>query len=227
MSIQVMAQVWKSSKAKSSSLLLQLAIADFAHDDGTGAYPSLDTLSKKVRMSKRQVRRLLGILRDMGEIQIERRNSRSTPQYSVNPGGDKLSPEADKMSTHSDKMSALEDIAMSPESLLNHQVNHKEPGRPPKTLTPQQAMVKALAEVMGIDDILNGARLAALASQLFKRGGTPELVQSRYGRGGWYYSADWRGKRGELPNEKAIRETWGRWTTEAERPALGPYREEE
>jgi len=102
-----------------------------------------------------------------------------------------------------------------------------EVARPEVTLTAQQAMVSALAQVMDIDSMLNGARLATLGSLLFKRGGTPELVRSKYGRGGWYYSTDWRGKRGELPNEKSVRETWGRWESEAVKSSLGPYREED
>lgn len=42
---------------------------------------------------------------------------------------------------------------------------------------------------------------------------TPELVREHYNgaTGSYWYSQDWRGKRGEFPTPAAIRETWGRW----------------
>lgn len=68
MSIKVQSYVWENSKATGSALLLLLAIADFAHDDGTGAWPSTDTLAKKCRQSIRNVAYLLRKLEDSGEL---------------------------------------------------------------------------------------------------------------------------------------------------------------
>ena len=97
--------------------------------------------------------------------------------------------------------------------------------RPVLSLTAQQEMVRVLAEVMLVDASLNGARLARLAADLGKQGATPQLLRSRYGRGGWFYRTDWRGKRGEFPNEKALRETFGRWDTK-EMAIVDPYVDE-
>lgn len=72
MSIRVVSAVWEQSRAKGSGLLLLLAIADFAHDDGTGAYPSNETLAAKIRMSPRQVRNLVGALESLGELAVQR-----------------------------------------------------------------------------------------------------------------------------------------------------------
>ena len=50
MSMRMMTQVWERSQHKGSELLLMLAIADNANDQGV-AYPSKKTLAKKTRLS--------------------------------------------------------------------------------------------------------------------------------------------------------------------------------
>lgn len=71
MSIKVTSWVWENSKAKGSALLLLLAIADHAHDDGDNAYPSVETLTAKCRQSERNTQRLLRELEKAGEIVIK------------------------------------------------------------------------------------------------------------------------------------------------------------
>lgn len=68
MSIDVMNTVWKHSSQKGGALLMLLAIADFADDDGF-AWPSVTTLAKKARMSERNARYVLRSLEQAGEIQ--------------------------------------------------------------------------------------------------------------------------------------------------------------
>lgn len=67
MSIRVQSAVWERSQAKGSALLLLLAIADFADDDGH-AYPSLATLAEKTRLSERNVRYVLREVEALGEL---------------------------------------------------------------------------------------------------------------------------------------------------------------
>ena len=69
MAINVCTWVWANSPHKGSNLLLLLAIADNAHDDGGGAYPSIKTLSQKTRMSERTVHYALKTLEQSGAIQ--------------------------------------------------------------------------------------------------------------------------------------------------------------
>ncbi len=93
MSIRVMSKVWSTSAHKGSALLLLLAIADFAHDDGTGAWPSIATLADKVRMSPRQVTRLLHRLEASGELVVKPGASRyDTNLLSIPMRGDNLAP---------------------------------------------------------------------------------------------------------------------------------------
>lgn len=76
MSVKVQSYVWEHSKQKSSRLLLLIAIADNANDDGF-AWPSQSTLAKKVRTTKRNVQLLCNQLEDAGELIIYNRVSES------------------------------------------------------------------------------------------------------------------------------------------------------
>jgi hypothetical protein len=71
MSIAVMTYVWKHSTHKGSELLTLLAIADYAHDDGTNAYPSIAELSAKTRMTERSMQLILKKLELSKELQID------------------------------------------------------------------------------------------------------------------------------------------------------------
>lgn len=71
MSIKVTSYVWDNSTAKDGALLVLLAIADHAHDDGTGAWPTVATLARKSRMSERGVQYSLRKLEEAGELVVE------------------------------------------------------------------------------------------------------------------------------------------------------------
>ena len=67
MSIAVMDRVWRHSKARQGDLLVMLAIADFANDDGE-AWPSVGTLAKKSRLSEREIQYALRRMEQSGEL---------------------------------------------------------------------------------------------------------------------------------------------------------------
>lgn len=71
MSIAAMTSVWKDAPASGTELLLLLAIADMANDDFE-CWPSIKHLAKKVRVTERQVKRLLDklILNELIEKKI-------------------------------------------------------------------------------------------------------------------------------------------------------------
>lgn len=77
MSIRVMSTVWEQSDQSGSSLLLLLALADHADDDGY-CWPTTKHLAKKIRMSVRTVIRMVGALEQEGELHVihSRRNNR-------------------------------------------------------------------------------------------------------------------------------------------------------
>ena len=72
MSVAVMARVWRCSKAKQGNLLVLLAIADFADDEGE-AWPSIPTLAKKSRLKERQTQYAIRSLVRSGELKISKK----------------------------------------------------------------------------------------------------------------------------------------------------------
>lgn len=69
MSVAVMAALWKHSGHSGSALLMLLAIADFADDDGR-AYPSVARLAQKCRVKPRAANYTLRDLQDSGELEV-------------------------------------------------------------------------------------------------------------------------------------------------------------
>ena len=156
MSIKVMTQVWEHSVHKGGPLLLLLAIADHAHDDGDGAYPSIQTLAHKTRLSERHTTRLLQELAGSGELVIrEKEGPRGVNVYRVtfsqsgavlsgdilsgdNGGGGVVTPMAGVVTP----MAGGGDIAMSPKPSLEPSL---EPPVPPNGgTTPPQNVDRAL-----------------------------------------------------------------------------------
>lgn len=71
MSANASGQVWKHSRAKGSNLLVLLAIADIADEQGRNAWPSPEHLAEKTRMTPRAMRLILHRLERDGELVIE------------------------------------------------------------------------------------------------------------------------------------------------------------
>lgn len=93
MSIKIMSWVWQHSQHKGSELLLLLAIADYAHDDGTNAFPSIETLAAKTRMSQRATQYGIRALEEAGAISIDYKGGpRGANVYSVCTGGANFAP---------------------------------------------------------------------------------------------------------------------------------------
>lgn len=69
-SIMLLNRGWRFSKAKGGDLLVLLAIADFANDEGV-AYPSIATLARKARLTSRNTQRAIRRLVTNGELLIE------------------------------------------------------------------------------------------------------------------------------------------------------------
>jgi Helix-turn-helix domain len=70
MSVAMLTRVWKHSGQKSGALLVLLAIADYADDNGI-AFPSIQALQAKSRLSERSVQASLQRLIAADELVIE------------------------------------------------------------------------------------------------------------------------------------------------------------
>lgn len=83
MSVRTMARVWADSKQSGTHLLMLLAIADFADDEGN-AYPAVGTLAEKCRMKPRNAQTILAALRQAGELEVrENEGPRGTNLYRI------------------------------------------------------------------------------------------------------------------------------------------------
>lgn len=77
MSVRMMAAVWELQLTP-GQLIVMLALADFADDDGRNAYPSLARLSWKAGYSESQTRRILKQLDESGMIDKDERPGMTT-----------------------------------------------------------------------------------------------------------------------------------------------------
>jgi hypothetical protein len=139
MSIAVMTEVWNRSQHSGSELLMLLAIADFSDDNGK-AYPSVNTLSRKCRMSRRNVQYIINNLKGSGELSVGIKKGpppKFPNLYRVNINALKVQPIAQvKPSAHvqtSERTSAIQrtsdaqPIAHKPSVIIkNHQKGFSE-----------------------------------------------------------------------------------------------------
>ena len=142
MSIKIMSQVWELDIDHSEMIVL-LAMADHADDDGQNCYPSNAYLAWKTGYSDRQVRRVLRTLESTGiitRVAHEEGGRGLATEYRLNPEkGDKKSAfMADKRRTSTtqkgDILSIKADMGVHkgghsyvPPTISNHQLNIKEP----------------------------------------------------------------------------------------------------
>ena len=87
MSIRVQSLVWDSGLYSGGTLIILLALADWANDDGDRVFPSLETLARKARLSVRAAQLCLRRLQKDGVIQplSESKGGRGkVTQYRIN-----------------------------------------------------------------------------------------------------------------------------------------------
>lgn len=78
-------------------------------------------------------------------------------------------------------------------------------------------MVAAILAVTGWKiPAMSGARVGRLARDLLEAGVFPHDLLYRFGtvdpgHGWWWFRDDWRGRLGQQPDEKGLRESAGRW----------------
>lgn len=87
MSLACMTWVLTHSDERLGRRLVLLVLADYAHDDGTRAFPSVDTMAEKARMSRSQVQRVLRQLVESGAITKTGTTGTGTVIYQVQMGG--------------------------------------------------------------------------------------------------------------------------------------------
>ncbi|MCB0073288.1 MAG: helix-turn-helix domain-containing protein [Caldilineaceae bacterium] len=149
MSIAAMTFYWNERPdiTDRTELMVLLALADFANDDGI-CFPGYETLSQKCRMSKRTAIRTVQRLQETGEIYVEERAGMTGPGGTTNryillgfinrnkpqrgdtaslvtprPSGDILSTRGDTVSTRGDILTERGDIAVSPDPSIEPSID--------------------------------------------------------------------------------------------------------
>jgi len=128
MSVRTMARVWDCSQHSGTELLMLLAIADFADDDGR-AYPAVGTLARKCRMTARNANRLLNGLKASGELEIKgNEGPRGTNRYRVTVGLTPTSP-LTPTSSLTRRSSTPDEFVLKPLTPASDEpsLNHQEP----------------------------------------------------------------------------------------------------
>lgn len=77
MSIRIMSRIWDESPSKGRGLLVELALADFADDEGK-CWPAIETVARKARCSVRSVQDTATSMKNAGRMEID---------YGVGPHG--------------------------------------------------------------------------------------------------------------------------------------------
>lgn len=86
MSIKVMTRVWEHAQYKEGTLLVLLALADYADDRGV-CWPAQPEIASKARLTDRQVRNVINQLVEDGEILVQPSQGRGKPaRYCVLSG---------------------------------------------------------------------------------------------------------------------------------------------
>jgi helix-turn-helix protein len=83
MSVHFTSPVWKNSPQTGSTLLILLALADMANDEGF-CWPSIKTLAERARMQPRNVQVILQKLIVAGELDVQYGNGPKTPNGYLN-----------------------------------------------------------------------------------------------------------------------------------------------
>jgi len=95
-SVHVVSWVLRSSPERLGRRLVLLVLADHAKEDGTAAWPSVETIAEQARLSERQARRALRELELAGAIEQTGRSSKGTNVYTVKmTGGGQNDPPAE------------------------------------------------------------------------------------------------------------------------------------
>lgn len=125
MSIKVMSWVWDNSKQEGTNLLMLLAIADHANDDGI-CWPSIDRLAAKCRLKRRWAQAVIAKLEESGELEVQRGTGRSnTSLYLIKGASDDTLYDTGKGAVQRERVQSSVKkgaVATAPEPSVNHHI---------------------------------------------------------------------------------------------------------
>lgn len=169
-----MSWVLKHSDETLGRRLVLLVLADHAKEDGSGAWPSVETIAKEARLSERQVQYALRGLETSLSITCTGRTKKGTRVYAVHMRGADIAPLAAQGGAIYDS-EGVQPIAPEP-SLEPSKTTTREVSRNGH----QNPIWDALVEVFGEPSTDSARTLRGkISSSLTRAGATPEQVVSR------------------------------------------------
>lgn len=116
MSIKVTNWVWARSESRNGARLVMLALADRADDNGR-AWPSIDDLAERTKLSPRAVQKGINNLVDIGELEVDNGGGRHrSNRYRIVPKPRTLDGVTDSKPRTSDGVSSQETPNFAPET---------------------------------------------------------------------------------------------------------------
>lgn len=117
MSIKVTNWVWARSESRNGARLVMLALADRA-DDGGLAWPSVDDLAERTRLTPRAVRKCVAELVSLGELEVENGGGRHrSNRYRIIPKPGTIDRVTDGKPGTLDRVSSSETLNSAHETL--------------------------------------------------------------------------------------------------------------
>ena len=116
MSFKVTNWVWSRSESRNGARLVMLALADRADDNGQ-AWPSVDDLAERTKLSPRAVQKAIANLVEIGELEVENGGGRHrSNRYRIVPKPRTLDGVTDEKPRTSDGVSSEETPNSAPET---------------------------------------------------------------------------------------------------------------
>lgn len=110
MSLEATTRAWKYSKAVGTARFVLVALADYADDKTSIAWPSRASLARKVAVSGQTIRRAMRELEDLGEIVcIHRGTGHQTSRYRITVGPDTTDTDLDEPPASTPETTSLPD----------------------------------------------------------------------------------------------------------------------
>lgn len=131
MSFKVTNWVWARSESRNGARLVMLALADRADDNGL-AWPSIDDLAERTKLSPRSVQKAIATLIEIGELDVENGGGRHrSNRYRIVPKPRTLDGVTDEEPRTSDGVSTEETPNFAPETPnFEAETPNFEPGNP-------------------------------------------------------------------------------------------------
>jgi DNA-binding Lrp family transcriptional regulator len=214
-----MSRVWELSEQKGTYLLLLLALADNADDEGY-CWPSIKYLKKKIRMSMRSVINALQRLEKSGEVLINH-NRRTGNRYIVTVGMNAKEREAAALKLGCEDFSSEADCITEVQTLHNRSeaaiaqessLTVNEPSIMKNSKLDGRAHFVALSEICKIDLSLATdvqKRQIGQSVKMLKKAEVTIDQLERFSK--YWYTQDWRGKKGQPPTPAQVRAEWGKF----------------